>query len=299
MSVVELCVGVPAFWAEDAAALRAQHAAVTTVDGDTQQKQKQQQQQQSQQREQAVDLNEKGVNENNTSSLGTSPTLTSPPLNDKIPSMRQILFYRPWAYLAWLLGFFLFFNIAVEFGLGGWTTTYTRVIRHASAFDAGLSSTLYWTGLTVGRLTLGILIGKIGYKRSLTIFVPMIFVFQFVSWFAPGGWQVMAATVFIQGLFVGPCFPAYIMLVSSQVPKKLHIHFMSLTCMFGRLGGGIFPYIVGPAADHSGVWVVQPFMVAAEVGMIIAWILIPKTKAGSLVDNKNWPWWRRMLFRVW
>jgi fucose permease len=73
--------------------------------------------------------------------------------------------------IPWLVAMFLFGYVGAEVSLGGWITTFMLKVRHAEAFDAGLTVTFFWLGLTVGRIILGFVTGRIGEKLAITIYL--------------------------------------------------------------------------------------------------------------------------------
>lgn len=53
--------------------------------------------------------------------------------------------------------------------MGGWVVQFMRVLRHAAPFQAGMSATGYWLGLTAGRVVLGFVTPRIEEKLAILV----------------------------------------------------------------------------------------------------------------------------------
>ncbi|CCC10916.1 unnamed protein product [Sordaria macrospora k-hell] len=52
--------------------------------------------------------------------------------------------------IPWIVAMFLLGYVGAEVSLGGWIVTFMLKVRHAEPFNAGLTVTFFWLGLTVG-----------------------------------------------------------------------------------------------------------------------------------------------------
>lgn len=190
---------------------------------------------------------------------GREPAKTSEVLQSPVP---------------WLVSMVLFGYVGAEVCLGGWIPTFMINVRHADGFTAGLTVTLFWAGFTLGRVALGFITGRIGEKLAITIYLAISMTFQVLYWAIP---SIEATIVFvvILGFFLGPVFPAAIVVMTKLLPPDQHVISIGLTAALGGGGSAVFPFIVGAIAEHHGVKVLQPFVLAVLAVVGILWMSIP------------------------
>lgn len=95
-------------------------------------------------------------------------------------------------------------------------------VRNAAPFSAGLTVTFFWLGLTIGRVILGFVTGKMGEKLAITIYLLLSIGFQLLYWLVP---SFVASAVFVAflGFFLGPLFPAAIVAATKLLPADFHV----------------------------------------------------------------------------
>ena len=74
----------------------------------------------------------------------------------------------------WCSAIFLLIYVGVEVSIGGWVVSFMITVRQAPAFQAGVSETCYWVGITVGRLILGFVTGRIGEKLAILVRISLL-----------------------------------------------------------------------------------------------------------------------------
>lgn len=205
--------------------------------------------------------------------------------------------------ITWLMAFFLLGYVGAEVSLGGWIVTFMIDVRHASHFDAGLVVTFFWLGLTVGRVLLGFITGRIGEKLAITIYLLISIALELLYWLVP---NFIASAIFVSflGFFLGPLFPAAIVAATKLLPKGYHVSAIGFAAAFGGGGAAIFPFAVGAIAQKKGVAVLQPFVLAILVFIQLLWWCLPGgLKPGGLErarENREpvgyvlGKWWRKM-----
>ena len=85
-----------------------------------------------------------------------------------------------------------------------------------------------------------------------------------------------AISIAIVGFFLGPLFPAAMVVCTKLLPKHLHIPGIGFAAAFGGSGGAIFPYAVGAIAQARGVQVLQPIVLALLVAIWMLWLALPR-----------------------
>jgi fucose permease len=83
--------------------------------------------------------------------------------------MSEALATLPAARVTWLCALFLCCYVGIEVAVGGWVVTFALRVRHGSAFASGMTSVGFWLGITIGRVTLGFVTGRIGERLAISV----------------------------------------------------------------------------------------------------------------------------------
>lgn len=67
-----------------------------------------------------------------------------------------------------------------------------------------------------------------------------------------------------------------ILIVSSLLPRHLHVVVIGFAAAFSGTGSAILPFGIGALAQVSGVQVLQPIVLALLAVLIIVWLLLPR-----------------------
>lgn len=176
--------------------------------------------------------------------------------------------------ITWVLAFFLLFYVGVEVSLGGWVVIFMLRARNAEPFLAGLTVTLFWLDITLGRVVLGFITGRIGEKLAITAYLALCIALGVLYRFVP---HFTASVIFIilLGFFLGPLFPAAVIVAIKVLPKDRHASTIGFAAAFGGGGAAVLPFAVGAIAQKKGVEVMQPVVLAVLAKLILLWLLIP------------------------
>ncbi|KAK1779380.1 major facilitator superfamily domain-containing protein [Copromyces sp. CBS 386.78] len=176
--------------------------------------------------------------------------------------------------IPWIVAMFLLGYVGAEVSLGGWIVTFMLKVRHAEPFNAGLTVTFFWLGLTVGRVVLGFITGRIGEKLAISGYLLLCIALQLLYWLVP---SFVASAIFVSflGFFLGPLFPAAIVAATKLLPPGYHVSAIGFAAAFGGGGAAIFPFAVGAIAQKKGVAVLQPIVLAILVFILLMWWLLP------------------------
>ena len=141
-------------------------------------------------------------------------------------------------------------------------------VRHGAPFPSGLVVTGFWLGLTCGRIVLGFVTGKIGEKTAIAAYLITSLGLELCFWLIP---NFAASAIFAGwlGFFLGPLFPAAVVVATKLLPQRLHVSAIGFAAAFGGGGAAVFPFAVGAIASAKGVQVLQPIALALLV-MIFA-----------------------------
>ncbi|KAJ5279718.1 hypothetical protein N7478_005090 [Penicillium angulare] len=196
-------------------------------------------------------------------------------VNEKIPGLREVLFKKPSARITWIGAVFLLGYMGLEVALSGWIVTFMREIRHGESFSSSMTSTGFWLGITFGRVVLGFVSPLIGEQLSITIYLLLEIIFCLIIYLVPD-FYAGAVAVSLQGFFLGPMFPAVVVVATKLLPTRLHVTSIAFMAAFGGGGAAVLPFAVGAIAQAKGVEVLLPFVLALSGALILLWQGIPR-----------------------
>lgn len=176
--------------------------------------------------------------------------------------------------ITWICAIFLLGYVGVEVSLGGWLVTFMLKVRDGEPFASGLVATGFWLGITVGRIVLGFVTGKIGEKSAIAAYLVISVGLELCFWLIP---NFISSAIFAGwlGFFLGPLFPAAIVVATKLLPPRLHISAVGFAAAFGGGGAALFPFAVGAIAQVKGVQVLQPIVLAFIAMTLVLWCLLP------------------------
>jgi fucose permease len=150
-------------------------------------------------------------------------------------------------------------------------------VRHANAFASAASSTGFWGGMTVGRLSLSFLTARLGEFKSVLLYLGLAVILELIFWLVPS-LITSAIAVALLGAVMGPMFPTACVLVTKLLPRSLHVGTIGFGTAFGGSGGAVFPFIVGAIAQKKGVKTLQPVVLGLLAAIAALWICMPRGK---------------------
>ncbi|KAL8366783.1 hypothetical protein RB595_008767 [Gaeumannomyces hyphopodioides] len=196
-------------------------------------------------------------------------------LDEPRGALREALFKPGYARVTWLIAAFLLAYVGAEVSIGGWIVKFMIDMRQAGAFESGMSAMGFWLGLVVGRVVLGFVTPRLGEKRAVACYIVPTMALQLVFWLVPQ-FYVSAVAVSLQGFFIGPLFPAAIVVATKLLPKHLHVSAIGFAAAVGGSGAAVVPFAVGAIAQAKGVVVLQPIILAIFVVLFVIWLSLPR-----------------------
>ena len=161
--------------------------------------------------------------------------------------------------------------------LGGWIVTFMLRVREAKRYAAGISATGFWAGMTVGRAVLGFITERYGERVCVSIYLAASVGLELIFWLVPK-FVVSAVAVALLGFFLGPIFPAGVVMCAKLLPKRLHVSALGAATAIAGVGGAGVPFAVGAIAQARGVWVLQPIILALLAIITMLWLSLPRLK---------------------
>lgn len=107
--------------------------------------------------------------------------------------------------------------------------------RGGRPFESGVVPTGFWLGITIGRITLGFVTGRVGERVAIAGYLIISIALQLIFWLVPR-FIVSAIAVSFLGFFLGPLFPGAIAISTKLLPKHLHTSSVGFSSALG--GGG-------------------------------------------------------------
>ncbi|ETN42356.1 uncharacterized protein HMPREF1541_01510 [Cyphellophora europaea CBS 101466] len=179
--------------------------------------------------------------------------------------------------ITWTCAAFFFTYMGIEVGLGGWVITFMLRVRNATPYNAGISGTGFWAGMTVGRAGLGFITERYGERLCVSIYLAFALALQLIFWLVPQ-FVVSAIAVAFLGVFLGPMFPGCVMMATKLLPKHIHVSAIGFAMALGGTGGTVFPFAIGAIAASRGVRVLQPIILALIACVGVLWLSFPRIK---------------------
>jgi len=105
--------------------------------------------------------------------------------------------------------------------------------------------------------------------------------FGLILWLVPH-FYASAVAVSLQGFFLGPLFPAAVVVTTKLLPKHLHVSSIGFAAAFGGGGAAALPFAVGAIAQAKGVQVLQPFILGLSGWILLLWLGLPRIGKAKL-----------------
>lgn len=128
---------------------------------------------------------------------------------------------KPRARINWiaLLPFvaLIFIYIGAENGFGGWIFTEVTQVTRVSASTATFATSLFWVGLTFGRIVASLVLRKLSDEALLVSVTLMITLGAGLLLVAPGVESLALISAFAVGVGCGPIFPITLAILNKRV----------------------------------------------------------------------------------
>ena len=172
----------------------------------------------------------------------------------------------------WLCSLYLLAYVGTETSISGWVIIFMQRVRHSSSFVASLCSSGFWTGMAVGRISLGALSDRFGVKTSVTVYTSFTLLFAILFGVSQND-AMSVSTISLLGLFCGPLFPSSIVLLTAALPSDLHVPGVSFVASVGQVGGTLMPFAIGLIVDAVGMAAFQAIFLIQLVVSLFLWVL--------------------------
>jgi len=147
----------------------------------------------------------------------------------------------------------LFVYVGAEQVIAGWLPTYLINTRNVSHSIGSFTLSLFFIGLTIGRLLTGLISDKVGYSRTLVllslgsaVFFALVFTIQAIN--------PVVIIFILLGFFLSGIYPTVMAQAGSIFPQYSGTISGVLTAA-GGIGGMLMPLGMGLVSEYAGLQV--------------------------------------------
>ncbi|OSX59421.1 hypothetical protein POSPLADRAFT_1150582, partial [Postia placenta MAD-698-R-SB12] len=158
---------------------------------------------------------------------------------------------------------------------GGWIVSYILEVRQGSPEGASWVASSFYLGIAIGRIALPTLNMLMGERLAVFVYLLCAIALELLAWFLPFLASTAVCTAFV-GLAISTFYTAAITMGGKLIPRSMHADAFALISSIGQSGSAFWPLIVGIMSTKSGIWVVEPTVVALLGAQGICWALVPK-----------------------
>jgi fucose permease len=195
-------------------------------------------------------------------------------------TIKTILKYRA----IWISSVYFLAYVGTESAISGWIVSFLTRARGASTEAAALSLSGFWTGMAIGRLSLGVVTDYLGVARATTMYLSTAITLEILlAVFSSVKVSITLATVL--GFIMGPLFPSGIVLLTSLLPKETHIAAVSFVASIGQIGGALLPFVIGATVQGLGIQIFK-YVVVVQLSVALGiWLVILGIKGEEVVGE--------------
>lgn len=153
--------------------------------------------------------------------------------------------------LTLLMGVMLFLQSGIEITVGGWTSTFAKEELAAPEQSGLFLLSLFWAGMTLGRLTIGTVLSAVSPFRILYSCLTMALAGSAIL-LATHSVGIAALAVFLLGVGFAAMFPTVLGFLGTRYPTLSGTAF-SAAFVMALSGGMLLPYTAGVLGDRFGM----------------------------------------------
>jgi fucose permease len=179
------------------------------------------------------------------------PTQATQPTTQQAATKARPIFTQ---LALWLIALQLFLYVGGEVSFGGWITSALSQAATISLAEAAPAATLFWLGLTLGRLMGGQILKRAWLSEKALLYLCFFGGFVsglFAAIFIGNIWIAFAGSLCI-GIFCAPVFPGVMAIASRRFADTLGSA-SSVILVGSGSSGFVFPPLVGVVLTHVGI----------------------------------------------
>jgi fucose permease len=177
---------------------------------------------------------------------------------------------RTWQqYLPYALIFIVY--VGAETGFGAWVFTQLTVAGSASTAQGALAASLFWAGLTCGRMAAAVVLRHIGERRLLFVCALIVAGGALALMASPHATTAALGISFAIGLACGPIFPTTYGLIFRSLPRTSSTTLGTLQAV-GICGGVLLPPIQGYVGGGKDGGMIVVAGLAVLIASLVVWV---------------------------
>lgn len=170
-----------------------------------------------------------------------------------------------------LLGVFVLY-VGIEITAGQWSYSLLTESRGMGEFAAGIWVAMYWGGMTVGRLTLGVIGDRIDSSRYLRLSMVGTVLGGLFFWLDPLSAGFVGLPLL--GYSLAGVFPVLVTLTPGWVGAENAESIIGYQIAAASAGSALLPWVAGRIVDSAGLEALGPYLVATSLVMaLLNWFL--------------------------
>jgi fucose permease len=138
----------------------------------------------------------------------------------------------------------LFMGVGTEVGFGSWIVAQVTQVTLATAAIGTLAASLFWVGLSVGRIIASLILRWLTDHQLLIISILLIGVGVALLLLAPGAEAIAILSAFVVGFGCGPVFPTALAMINNRYPESRGTASGTLMAI-GTMGAVFLPWLQG------------------------------------------------------
>lgn len=180
-----------------------------------------------------------------------------------------------------LLGFFGY--CALESTAGIWASSYLVLGHNIDAYTASFFASMFYIGITAGRLISGFVSDKIGDKNLIRIGIGVLFCGILLVWLPTGVDITALAGLIVIGFGCAPIYPSVIHSTPSNFGKENSQALVGIQMACAYAGTTAIPPLFGLIANYVNILLFPPFLfIFAVLLLVMTEILNRKNKLKAL-----------------
>ncbi|MDA3965945.1 MFS transporter [Enterococcus thailandicus] len=169
-------------------------------------------------------------------------------------------------------------QIAGYFGLMNWLPSIMQKQLGLSVSGSSIWMVSTIAGMSLGMLTFGIIMDKLGPRTAFTLFLICSSLSVFLLVMAHSQWSLIVAAVVV-GYFINGMYGGYGAIISSLYPTEIRATANNFIMNLGRAVGGFSSIIIGFLMDHYDLTAVIIFLSSIYLVSLLVLMTLTEVKA--------------------
>jgi fucose permease len=138
--------------------------------------------------------------------------------------------------------------------------------------------------MVLGRLTLGLIHEATTLRAGLIFAICTSLCMQIVFRLS---WHLSVSMILSTGIgfCAGPTYPAGIVMLTSRLPKRMHLRAIATSAALGQIGGAVAPFVIGVIAQRAGITRLFDVVLGLSSCMLVVWLKLSNLDKPASVES--------------